>query len=545
MQADFVVEDQEAQSALLADPTTYGLDESAEVARIDTHASAVFLAGERVYKLKRAVRFSFMDFSDAAKRRAAAEREVALNRRTAPDLYLGVAPIVTAPDGRLRLGGLGQTPDDALDWVVVMRRFDEATLFDRQASAGTLSDAKLIALAREIARFHGEAEPVEGLDWRAAAADIARGNIADMRGDAGVDQGGVDQGGVDQGGVDQAALDRLEAATEAALAAKAAALDARASVVRRCHGDLHLRNICEIDGRPTLFDGIEFNDAFAEIDPLYDLAFLLMDLDHRGLARQAALARDRYLEAVLGADDAPTGPRGGWGLLPFYLSMRAAVRAKVSAVGAVVQEDGEAAQTLRDEADAYLARAAAYLTPAPARLVALGGFSGSGKSTLARAVAHAIGPAPGAAILRSDQLRKARFGVAETERLPESAYASGVSEAVYATLEARAEALLRDGVSVIADATFTHPESRARIERVAARAGVAFDGLWLDAPPDALAARVTARRADASDADAAVVARQLDAGAGTIDWRRLAAGGDLPALAAAARARLGLGGESE
>lgn len=506
MTADFIVEDQGPQLDLLA---------ARADRRIDTHASAVFLDGERVYKLKRAVRFSFMDFSSAEKRRAAVEREVALNRRTAPDLYLGAAPILR--DGvALRLGAIGETADGAVDWVVVMRRFDETTLFDRQAAEGRLTPEKLAGLAREIARFHREADPVEGVDWRARAAKIARDNIADMR---------------EEGSLDQDLLTRLERATEGALSDQAQALAARDAAVKRCHGDLHLRNLCEVAGRPTLFDCIEFNDAFAVIDPLYDLAFLLMDLDHRGLGPEAAMVRDRWLEAW--EDTA------GQGLLPLYLSIRAAIRAKVTAAGAAVQDEDGEAEEMRAAARAYLDRALAYLQPARARLIALGGFSGSGKSTLARAIAPAIGAAPGAAVLRTDQLRKARFGAAEAERLPAEAYEAAVSVAVYDAMEARAAALLAQGVSVIADATFTHPDSRARVEALAQEIGVPFHGLWLDAPADVMARRIAARRGDASDADEAVLAKQLEAGAGAVAWPKLAAGGGISDLSAPALRMLG------
>ncbi|MEQ8602236.1 MAG: AAA family ATPase [Marivibrio sp.] len=490
MTADFIVEDQGPQLARL----TQGADR-----RIDTHASAVFLKGAHVYKLKRAVRFSFMDFSTAEKRRAAAEREVTLNRRTAPDLYLGVAPIVAGEEGA-RLGEIGETPSAALDWVVVMRRFDEDSLFDRQAADGRLTAAKLSDLAREIARFHREAERVKDVDWASAAAKIARDTIQDMRADD---------------GLDRRAVERLARGTEKALAERAEALAARSASVRRCHGDLHLRNICEIAGRPTLFDGIEFNDAFANIDPLYDLAFLLMDLDHRGLTPEAALVRDRWLEVW----DDPAGQ----GLSPLYLSMRAAIRAKVSAAGAAVQEDPQEAAAMREEAARYLARAADHLRAKPVRLIAIGGFSGSGKSTLARAIAPSVGGPPGAVVVRTDQLRKARFGAAETAPLPADAYDEAVSVAVYAEMESRAAALLAEGVGVIADATFTHPESRARIEAAAQAAGVPFQGLWLDAPAEVMAARIAGRRGDASDADETVLKAQLEAGAGSVDWPRLTA----------------------
>lgn len=529
MAAPFVTEDQSRQEALLADPAVHGLPADARVERIDTHGAVVFLGPDRVLKLKRAVRFDFMDFSTVAKRRAVAAREVALNRRTAPTLYLGIAPIRRV-DGGAELGALDTDPDPGaagddpaiIDWVVAMRRFEPETLFDRQAAAGSLSDGKLIALARAIAAFHAEAETVPDTDWPAATAEIARGNLRDIAGDAAF------------GTVEAKTLDT---ACEARLTRDARALAGRCPAVRRCHGDLHLRNICEVAGTPTLFDGIEFNDAFATIDPLYDLAFLLMDLDHRGLRAEAALVRDRYVEA--------TDSVAGHGLMPLYLSMRAAVRAKVGAAGAAVQAGADHAAAMRDEARAYLSAAIRYLSPPAPKLIAVGGISGTGKSGLARALAPSIGAAPGAVVLRSDWLRKARFGAAETDRLPESAYASRVSRAVYATMEERAAALLADGVSVIADATFTHPDSRARIAAVAARAGVPFHGLWLTAPAGVLTARVTARRGDASDADAAVLRRQLAAGAGTVDWPHLSAGGPRADLRDRALRMVQDGGETE
>lgn len=525
--AAFVTEDQSRQLALLADPATHGLGPDGTVERIDTHASAVFLGPERVLKLKRAVRFDFMDLATAERRRVAVAAEVTLNRRTAPGLYLGMAPIRES-DGTLSLGSVIEDPadcdraalEDAVDWVTVMRRFDSDTLFDRQAEAGSLDDGKLADLAGIIAAFHADAAPVADIDWPAAAAGIARGNVADMAG---------------RNGLPPARVAALEAATERRLTADAAALAARGKAIRRCHGDLHLRNICETDGRPTLFDCIDFNAAFSAIDPLYDLAFLLMDLEHRGPRASAALVRDRYLEA---ADDV-AGTIVGQGLMPLYLSMRAAVRAKVTAAGAAVQEDPDRAEAMRAEARGYLEAAIAYPTPPAPRLIAIGGFSGTGKSTLARAIAPALGGAPGAVVLRSDRLRKARFGVDETARLPKAAYATAVSRAVYADMEARARGLLDQGVSVVADATFTHPESRARIAAVASEAGAPFAGLWLEAPAAVLEARVAARRGDASDADAAVVRVQRAAGAGDVAWPTLATGGPLDALARHALEKLG------
>ena len=185
------------------------------------------------------------------------------------------------------------------------------------------------------------------------------------------------------------------------LNARAEILERRrdAGFVRQCHGDLHLRNIVLLDGRPTLFDGVEFNDEISCTDVLYDLAFLLMDLWRRKLPRHANAVLNGYLTHA--------GEWDGLALLPLFLSCRAAVRAKTSATAAAQVLDEEARRgELHATAREYLAMAERLLHPPPPCLVAVGGLSGSGKSTLALGVAPAIGGAPGAVVLRSDETRK-------------------------------------------------------------------------------------------------------------------------------------------
>jgi aminoglycoside phosphotransferase family enzyme len=498
--ADHVVADQSEIAAFLSTPATHGAGIHG-VERIDTHGAMVFLAGQRAYKLKRAVRFPYMDFSTLALRRAACEREVELNRRTAPDLYLGVVPVKRAADGRLSLGGAGK----AVDWLVLMRRFDQDGLFDRLAQAGRLTPALLWRLADEIANFHRAAEPLTG------AAGAGGGAV----GVSAVIEENIDELAERPDVFDPEELGAFAKSSRAELARVQALLDRRldAGFVRRCHGDLHLRNICAINGRPTIFDAIEFNDTIACIDVLYDLAFLLMDLDHRNLRPQANLVFNRYLEH--------RNDLAGLKALPLFLSMRAVVRAKVSVSLAEGKAAPKEAQNLLDEARAYLLSARAYLTPCPPRLVALGGLSGSGKTYLARRLAPGFGASPGALHLRSDLLRKARFGVDELTQLPAGAYSPEESRQVYAELAFRAQAGLLAEQSVIADAVYAKPEDRAAIEAVARELGLPFTGLWLEAPEDVLYSRVTARKDDASDATPEVVRQQLDADYGPLSWHRL------------------------
>jgi aminoglycoside phosphotransferase family enzyme len=455
-----------------------------------------------------------MDFSTLELRRANCEREVALNRRTAPDLYLGVEAIVRRADGCLALGGAGEV----VEWAVVMRRFEQDGLCDQLARAGKLTPALMRALADAIAAFHGAAERLSG-------PEAAGGGAAGLRVVIEENLGELRERPEIFPSAEVAAFAR---ASRAALGRIAPTLDERreAGFVRRCHGDLHLRNICVIDGRPTIFDAIEFNDAIACIDVLYDLAFLLMDLEHRRLRPFANLVLNRYLE-----DEADFA---GLAVLPLFYSVRAAVRAKVSVSMAESQPDAAAARGLTEEAGAYFRAAQAYLEPAPPRLVALGGLSGTGKTCLARDLAPGIGAPPGALHLRSDVLRKALSGVAELTRLAPDTYTGESSRRVYAELARRARSGLGAGRAVIVDAVYAKPAERAAIETVARESGAAFHGLWLEAPEETLLGRVAERAGDASDATPEVVRKQLTYELGEITWRKLDASAERGATVAAA-----------
>ncbi len=511
-----VVAAQGESAKWLGDPRNHGPGVTS-VERIDTHGAMVFLAGERAYKVKRAVKYPYMDFSTLALRHAACVREVALNRRTAPSLYLAAEPLVRRADGALAIGG----PGEAIEWMVVMRRFDQANLGDRLARAGKLSAAMMADLADEIAALHEAAEPVAGQN---AAAGKTGGGAAGLR--AVIVENAAEMTARPDLFPD---APRLEAATLRALGQVVVLLDARleGGLVRRCHGDLHLRNICVIEGRPVIFDCIEFNDAIACIDVLYDLAFLLMDLERRGLCAFANIVLNRYLQRR--ADIA------GLAALPLFLSVRAAVRAKVSASMVASQTDAEVRNRLHDDARAYAAAAMAYLAPAPARLVAVGGLSGTGKTALSRALAPGLGAPPGALHLRSDVLRKSLADVGELTRLPSAAYTAQASQEVYDAMLDRARTALGAGRAVVLDAVYARPEERVAAENLAAELGVPFAGLWLEAPQKVQLQRVEHRRGDASDATAPVLRAQQDYDLGKIAWTRIDAARDLAAVAVAAR----------
>jgi uncharacterized protein len=477
--------------------------------RIDTHGSIVFLIGDRVFKLKRAVRFSFLDYSTVAAREGFCRAELALNRRTAPKIYLAVRALTRDAAGGIAWDGDGSV----LDWVVEMRRFDDGALFDQLAMRHELTPPLLMKLADAIARFHQEAEITPGFGGAAGIAEVIEDNHQNL-----------------VRGCPPFSRDAIEAllkASKKALTRCADVLDRRRTEghVRRCHGDLHLRNICLFEGEPTLFDCIEFSDAFACTDVLYDLAFLLMDLEHRGLRPLANIVFNRYLDR--------SDEMSGLAALPLFLSVRASVRAKV-AVATLALHPTEA----KADGDAYLRLAASLLAPGSPRLVAVGGLSGTGKSTIASGLAADFAPAPGARIIRSDVLRKTLMKVAPETKLPPSAYSEAVSTEVYGTLRDQARAALEAGYSVIADGTFMNPTERAAIAAVAAGAGVPFEGLWLTAPDAVLMRRVAGRRGDASDADQDVLAHQLRADLGALTWRRVDVSGSAGEAVDAARQAL-------
>jgi predicted kinase len=303
-------------------------------------------------------------------------------------------------------------------------------------------------------------------------------------------------------------------------------------LIRRGHGDLHLGNIALIGDRPVPFDAIEFSELIASGDVLYDLAFLLMDLVERGLGAAANLVLNRYLAETRRESDLDA-----LAALPLFLSVRAAIRAKVTAArrrGADANSSGDIARA----AQTYFRLAGSLLEPATPMLIAIGGLSGTGKSLLGRALAPELEPAPGALVLRSDVERKALLGKAETERLPADAYAPEITARVYAALADKARRVLAAGFSVIVDAVYADPAERAAIRAAAAGSGAEFRGLFLVAALPVRLERIGARSRDASDADAAVARRQESYALGKMDFTEVDASGAPAETLARARAAL-------
>jgi uncharacterized protein len=452
--------------------------------RIDTHCSVIFLAGKNVYKIKRAIKLPFLDYSSLEKRKLFCEREFVINHGFAPKLYKGVVAIRRDADG-LCLGGSGE----AVEWAVHLRRFDENRTLDRLAEAGELDGHTIHDLADVVSQAHAAAKVVKDGHATEALENVLHETLHEL---------------------DQAPhifprekVEELSRAMQVAFHDTRGLLTIREATghVRRCHGDLHLRNIVLLDGKATLFDAIEFDESMATTDILYDLAFLLMDLWHRNFQNEANVILNRYFWH---AEDM-IGELGGLSALPLFLGLRAAIRAKIAALNA-----SRSATVRHAAADArlYFETAREFLQSHRPSLIAIGGRSGTGKSTLAAALAPSIGRPPGAIHLRSDIERKRQFHTSESVRLPSSAYRPDVSDRVYEALDRQAETALRCGQSVIVDATFLNEFEANAVAQIATRAKVEFRGIWLEAPTGLLMRRLFNRVNDASDATADVLRQQ-------------------------------------
>jgi aminoglycoside phosphotransferase family enzyme/predicted kinase len=495
-----VVESQEPVFAFLADPASHGGE---KVTRVDTHAAVLFLGRERVLKVKRAVQFPFLDFSTVDKRKAACEAELDVNRAYAPEIYRRVVAITREANDRLALDGRG-TP---IEWAVEMTRFDETQTLDHLADAGRIDAALADALGRTVAAAHARIPTVEPAPWIAAIFAYidehatAFGEHPDVFPSAEVKA---------LAGMGRDACQRIHPLLVAR---------GQRGLIRHIHGDLHLGNIVLIDDRPVLFDAIEFSPLIASGDVLYDLAFLLMDLVERGLQAPGNIVLNRYLLCTQRLDDLDA-----LAALPFFLSMRAAIRAKVTAAR-LEQAEPEKRPEINRTAGKYFDWALRFIQPAPAVLVAIGGLSGTGKSALARTLAPILAPPPGAVVLRTDVERKTRFDKDETDTLPTEAYEPAVTARVYDAVADKARRVIAAGHSAIIDAVFARPDERAAIEQAAASVGVPFHGLFLQAALGTRIERVSTRALDASDADAGVAQAQESYDLGELTWSRVDASG--------------------
>ncbi len=458
---------------------------------IETHISWVILTGSYAYKIKKPVNLGFLDFTTLAARRHYCDEEVRLNRRLAPDMYLGAIAITGSPQQPV-IGGNGP----GIEYAVKMREFPQSALLDGALARGEVNTATIQALGHRIAAFHAALAPAATTAQAAAAAALAPAldNFRLML-------------PLLDAPADVAALQAVRDWTLREHQARTSPFGQRgpAGRMRECHGDLHLGNIALIDGAATPFDCIEFNPALRWMDVISEVAFLVMDLEAHGRRDLAYVFLNSYLEAG--------GDYAGVAVLPFYLVYRAVVRAKIGLIRAAqCNAASRPNQRALHAYPHYLALAASYIKPRRGAVIITHGLSGSGKTTLTQVLLAEIG----AVRVRSDIERKRLHGLdalARTQSAPGAGiYTPGKTARTYGQLAQHARSIAAAGYPVIVDATFIKYAQRAEFRALAQELGVPFVIASLPAPHDALRTRVAARTAqggDASEAKLAVLETQL------------------------------------
>jgi len=466
--------------------------ENAQVALFETHISWVLVGDEFAYKFKKAVHFDFLDFSTLEARRFYCDEELRLNRRLAPDLYLGVASITGTPENP-SIDGAGA----AIEYAVRMRAFPQQALWSHRIETRSISVEEIDALAALIARFHETTmRAAPGSAWGAASLLQATADetlstiVASLSGEKELAQ--VQEIAAWETAQQQTLRDTFVRRKTGGM-------------IRECHGDLHSANILTIDGRVQVFDCIEFNESLRWIDVMNDIAFVCMDLEFRQRPELAARFLNRYLQHA--------GDYDGLAMLRYYQVQRALVRCKVTLLrGQQLQRDGQDGGAQQEQALGYLALAVTRSKPVPVAIMITHGFSGSGKSTFAACAAELLG----AVQLRSDVERKRLHGLAATQRAaaaPDSGlYDAAATRITYERLLQLTRTVIESGRPVIVDAAFLRGEQRSGFALLAHELGIPFFIFDLHASEAALRERIAARAradSDASDAGLEVLAHQL------------------------------------
>ena len=486
----------------LQQPQTYGLPSNAKIQTIETHASWIFLAGDKAYKLKKAVKFPYLDFSTLDLRKRAIEREYSLNQKFSPSLYLGIAGVYSeeCSDYCLKpLGGGKQFSDDNLvEPLVVMRRFPQDAQLDRIVASKNLTTSLADQLGVMAALVIENADKSHA-DWSRQFRSVISSSLEDLK-HLPESLGGK-------------RIAQLEILIRESIAMNSTDIEnaTGADRVRRCHGDLHLGNIYVSENKAFPFDALEFDENLATIDVLYELAFLLMDLIHT-----------HEVQAALRVQSVCVSRCALWQgvhLLPLYCAVRALIRAVVTAD---LNKQHKSA-TLEDNVRGYLETARKLLEPPPPGLICIGGLSGTGKTTQALRLAEKISPL--SMVIRSDMIRKISSGVDIFEKLPAESYTPEASALVYDKMLQNAQTVLRKGTPVILDAVFGHPEEQQLAEKLASDLNVPFHGFWLELPLDERIKRISGRQPDASDADRAVAEKQEQYDRPNSSWQTVSAQG--------------------
>jgi aminoglycoside phosphotransferase family enzyme/gluconate kinase len=465
-------------------PEFYPHDTEPEIKLIQTHVSYVLLTGDYAYKVKKPVDFGFLDYSTLEKRHHFCQEELRLNRRGAAELYLDVVPMTQAGE-QFHLGGDG----DPVEYAVKMRQFPQDALLTSLYDRGELTEELLVDLAKAIAQFHSIADTN---DYIRSFGEIpkVRQSI-----DENYDQTETYIGGPQT----QQQFDETRQYTDQFFANRQELFEERMrqGKIRECHGDIHLRNICYWNDKLYLFDCIEFNEPFRFADVMFDIAYIVMDLQARKRPDLCTLFLNTYLEQ--------TGDWEGLKILPLYVSRQSYVRAKVTSF--LLGDPGIPAadkQALSDTAALYYTLAWQVTKPKQGKLFVMAGLSGSGKTTTARKLAIQ----QEAIHIRSDAVRKHLGGIPLEQRGSDDLYTPEMTQKTYGRLLDLGMQLASEGYTVVLDAKYDRQELRQDVISKAAAHQIPVQIIHCDAPMEVLRDRLQSRTGDIADATTDILAKQ-------------------------------------
>jgi uncharacterized protein len=465
-------------------PEFYSHPVTMPIELIQTHASAVLLTGDFVYKLKKPVNFGFLDYSTVTNRQHFCEEEIRLNQRGAKELYLAVLPISKQGD-KYQFGNEGEI----VDYAVKMVQFPQSALLSNMFESGQITTDDLEEIGQVVARFHSEAQTSEYISSFGTVAKI-RQSIEDnyRQTEKYIGRSQTQPQYIET----KAYTDRFLLEHEQLFLDRIAG-----GFIRECHGDLHLRNICRWQTKILLFDCIEFNEPFRFVDTMYDIAFAVMDLEARGGKDLANRFLNIYVEQ--------TGDWAGLQVLPMYLSRQAYVRAKVTSFllddAGISDEDRVAAL---ETASNYYHQAWEYTRPKQGRIILLSGLSGSGKSTLGKQIAESLNGMQ----IRSDAVRKHLGGISLLARGDDSLYTPEMTASTYQEVLSLGAKLAVQGFTVILDAKYDRQSLRAAVIDLAQSEAIQLDIIHCTAPETVLIDRLAQRTGDIADATVDLLASQ-------------------------------------
>ncbi|MGI0483515.1 AAA family ATPase [Geminocystis sp. CENA526] len=451
---------------------------------IQTHCSIVFLTGNYAYKLKKQVDFGFLDYSTLEKRKHFLEEELRMNKAIAPELYLQVI-LISFVNEKYILNDDSQP----VDYVLKMRQFPQENLFLNLFESGKLTAKNIEDLGKIVANFHQNTDTNDYINSFGTVEKIGESIIQNYQ------QTAKYIGEVQT--IEK--YQQTKAFTDNFLQSNQTLFKQRQieHKIRECHGDLHLKNICIWQDKIQLFDRIEFNEPFRFVDVIYDVAFLVMDLDSKGEKELGNIFLNTYIER--------TGDWEGLQVLPLYLSRQAYVRAKVTSF---LLDDSAISETVKKEAkktaEDYYNLAWEYTQKSEGKLILMSGLSGSGKTTTARQIAKENN----AIHIRSDAVRKHLAGISLEEKGDDSLYSISMTNKTYERLFYLAKLLTKQGFTVILDAKFDRISLRQPMIEFALQENIDLQIIYCTAPLNVLFDRLQKRTGDISDATPELLAKQ-------------------------------------